>query len=477
MIPIPRTALEANRYALQPDAVVTNDEVVAGSPVLVVDDGRIAYCGPRPTAIERYPNLAVTRLEGAVIVPGFIDTHHHVSVPYAKALTFGEPAQLWSRLWLPIAAILDPELSYYGAKWTFIEALRGGFTTVVDSAIRPEDQTLAVLRAAEECGIRLVSSTGVFDLQDFEAQTPTPNMSGSVEEALAVAEAHLSRCANYENVIASMACGTVQSNSGDVIGALAEWCADRGVLFQIHANEHTAEVHRMIERRGLRPIEYLDQLGALGPTTLLAHAALVTPAELIRISETDTAVSYNPVASQWKGNGVAPALMFHELGIRFGLGTDNTRNDAFRLLDAAEATQRIAFGMGVDDFSSGGGGLWWRAATLGGAAAAGLDAEVGELREGMQADYLVLDATGPERLPSWDLTWELVRFYDRSCIAAVVVAGKPRVIDGLPVNWDLDAFMADALPRGIASIQRAKLVRRHRPSSRGLSSPGEPTGA
>ena len=97
----------------------------------------------------------------------------------------------------------------------------------------------------------------------------------------------------------------------------------------------------------MRPLELLAHLGALGPQVLVAHATLVTPSELNLLRETDTAVSYNPVASQWKGNAVAPAQLMAALGIRFGLGTDATRSDAFRLMDAAEAAQKLAFGLGM----------------------------------------------------------------------------------------------------------------------------------
>ena len=404
-----------------------------------------------------------------MIIPGFVDTHHHVTASFVKAFSFGEPAQMWTRIWMPYEAALNPEMSYYGAKWTFVEALRGGFTTLVDSAIRPAEHTAAVLEAADECGIRLVASTGMFDLGDFETEAPTPDLAGSVQGAIGLAEEHLGMCTNFPLVEPSMACGTVQSNSGRLITVLARWCREHDLLFQIHANEHTGEVHRSVERHGLRPIDYLDSLDALGPKTLLAHTTLVTPSEAGRLRDTVTAVSYNPVASQWKGNSVAPALWFHQLGIRFGIGTDNTRNDAFRLLDAAEATQRIAFGVPLDDFSTGGGSLWLSAATAGGADAAGLGGRVGTLADGQQADFLILDATGPERLPSWDLAWELVRFYDRSTIVAVVVAGVPRIIDGSPVDWDLEAFLADALPRGINLARKAGMVQLHPPSSPGLS--------
>ena len=125
---------------------------------------------------------------------------------------------------------------------------------------------------------------------------------------------------------------------------ISSLCAASGAIFQTHVNEHLVAVERSLVDRGARPIEHLYRIGALGPQVLLAHSTLITPAELKMLRETDTAVAYNPVASQWKGNAVAPAVMMDTLGIRFGLGTDGTRCDGFRLLDAAEATQRIAFG-------------------------------------------------------------------------------------------------------------------------------------
>ena len=64
---------------------------------------------------------------------------------------------------------------------------------------------------------------------------------------------------------------------------------------------------------------------------------------------TDTAIAYNPVASLWKGNAVAPALQMAALGIRFGLGTDGTRADGFRLMDAGEGLQRAGSGLVTGD--------------------------------------------------------------------------------------------------------------------------------
>ena len=101
---------------------------------------------------------------------------------------------------------------------------------------------------------------------------------------------------------------------------------------------------------------------------LLAHATLLTAGELLLLRDTGAAVAYNPVASAWKGNAVAPVTTMAALGIPFGIGTDSTRADAFRLLDMAEAAQRLTTGLANADFSTGGGWVWlhqrhgWRGA-------------------------------------------------------------------------------------------------------------------
>lgn len=452
-------------YALHPDILLGPDGPLE-DVVMVVDGGTIAAIEPAAGGnAPAGPGIEVIRLAGQAIVPGFIDTHHHVTEPFAKAITCGEPAQMWKRIWMPLEEAATPQSTYIAAKWTFIEALRGGFTTIVDHGIRGVEFTEAILQAAEETGIRLVSSTGVYDLSDFDTDATKPAATSTIDDALRTAEDHLRRVSKRRNITPSLACGTVQSNSGEMIKYLSDFCAQKGIVFQIHANEHTPEVHRCIEREGRRPIEYLDDLGALGSQTLIAHATLVTSEEIKILRDTDTAVSYNPVASQWKGNGVAPALEYARQGVRFGLGTDATRNDAFRLIDAAESCQRLVYGLPNDDFSCGAGWLWVDAATRAGANVAGLTRVTGKLEPGLQADFLVLDMTPPEVLPSWDFSWELVRYYDRANIKAAFVAGNPVVVNGEPTGVELDEFTETNLPLGVGSILDADIVRLHGPSS------------
>jgi cytosine/adenosine deaminase-related metal-dependent hydrolase len=194
---------------------------------------------------------------------------------------------------------------------------------------------------------------------------------------------------------------------------------------------------------------------------LIAHGTLVTPSELNLLRQTDTAVSYNPVASQWKGNAVAPAHLMAMLGIRFGLGTDATRSDAFRLMDAAEAAQKLAFGLAIGDASCGGGWTWLDHATHEGARAIGLGRLVGEIAVDKEADFLLVDVDTPELCTSVDLTWDLVRLGNRDQIDAVFVAGRLRLWQGWPIDWDARALMRQVSRMAGEAIARAPIQRLH----------------
>ena len=447
-------------YALHVDVALEPDKS-SEDVVVVVRDGVIADVSSAAAFLPARDLPPPIRLPGTAIIPGIMDVHHHIIEPFAKALTGGEPAQLWRRFWLPLEAVATPRTVYIGAKWTFLEALRGGITTIVDHGLRSRDIVDAIHRAADETGIRLVSSTGAYDKKNFSTSAATPGADNSIHDALAIARQHLDDCKGFKRISPSIACGTVQSNSGDMIAALSGFCRDQNILFQIHANEHTLEVHASIEASGRRPIEYLHDLGALGSHVLIAHATLVTSEEIKMLATTDTAVAYNPVASLWKGNAVSPVLDFFSAGIRVGLGSDATRNDGFRMIDAAEACQRIAYGMPRDDFSCGAGWRWIDVATRGGAGAAMLGKAVGQIAPGFKADFLLLDRTGPEVLPSWDFAWELVRFYDRADILATFVDGEAVSIGGRSTRLDSGKFFRDVHDEGVQWTHDAKMIRLH----------------
>lgn len=448
------TSLRSPRLLLAPEQMMLPDGPCGGHAALVEGDA-FAAVGPLAELAARYPELAPLALPGILMMPGFIDAHHHFTQSFGKALAFGEPSEIFRRVWVPLEGALDDSLVFLASKLAALEALRGGFTTVVDAGTRAKGDTARVGDATREAGLRCVLGYICNDRgREHEGAA-----------ILAKAAEHIARYAGDDLVHPSLAISIPEAASDTMLRDVARLAAARGTTFQTHVNEHLVAVERSLVARGQRPLEHLDAVGALGPQTLVAHATLLTPRELRRLRETDTAVAYNPVASQWKGNAVAPAEAMHEEGIRFGLGTDGTRGDGFRLVDAAEAVQRIAFGIPAGDFSTGGGWIWMDHATRSGADAIGLGGVTGAIAPGLKADYLLVDIDVPEMQPSWDLTWELVRLGARDQIVAVVVGGRLRLWRGWPLDWDGRALMREVAAVTAAAVAAAPIHRVHPVSS------------
>lgn len=438
---------------LRPGHVLLPEGPRAGMAV-VVRAGTFHRVDTAEAVARDHPDLTPVDLPDHLLMPGFVDTHTHLTQSLGKSLVFGEPSEIFRRIWVPLEGSLDERMVYLSAKLAALECLRGGFTTAVDAGTRSEGHIGALVRAAREAGLRSVVGFICNDLGGA-AQIPQPDV------ILRQAEQHLSAYRHDPLIHPSLAISIPEAASDGMLKAVSDMAAANGVVFQTHVNEHLVAVERSLVAHGRRPIEHLAHLGALGPQVLLAHSTLITPHELNLLRQTDTAVAYNPVASLWKGNAVAPALQMAALGIRFGLGTDGTRADGFRLMDAGEGLQRAGFGLATGDSSCGGGWLWLDRATTGAAHAAGLSGVTGSIAEGLAADFLLVDLDRPEFTPSHDLMWELVRYGNRDQIDAVFTAGRLRLWQGWPVDWDARALLAEVRGDTAAAIAKAPIQRIH----------------
>lgn len=452
------TLTEAAHFAhdsllLVPDHLMLREGPVQDHAVMV-EGGKFRDIGPVADLAARHPHLTPMRLPGKLLMPGMIDAHHHLTQSFGKSLAYGEPSEIFRRVWVPLEASLDDEFVYGVSKLAALESLRGGFTTVCDAGTRAKGDIAALATATQEAGLRCVLGLICNDGGNDSARVER-------DELKARAERFLQKWSGAPLIHPSLAISVPEAASDEMLVAVSALCAEARTIFQTHVNEHLASVERSVVQRGMRPLELLAHLGALGPQVLIAHGTLVTPSELNLLRQTDTAVSYNPVASQWKGNAVAPANLMAALGIRFGLGTDATRSDAFRLMDAAEAAQKLAFGLAIGDASCGGGWTWLDHATHDGARAIGLDHLVGEIAVGKEADFLLVDVDTPELCTSVDLTWDLVRLGNRDQIEAVFVAGKLRLWKGWPTDWDARSLMRQVARVAGEAIAKAPIQRLH----------------
>ena len=455
---------QSGNYVLAPELLLTR----LGPQyehVLWVQNGEIKFLGPRIDFEKSNPAVSIAELPGRAIIPGFIDAHTHLGQAFGKAITGGEPAQIWRRIWIPLEGSYDANAVYVSAKWMFLEALRGGFTCISNFAVLNEEKAAAVQQAASDVGIRLISTTGYALPMERDLEPDKKQINTAIDSALIRAEAHVLACRDESLITPSLCVPSVQGAPGVLIQELSTFCAQNGVLFQIHTNEHHVEVHWSVTKYGMRPLEFFAENGAVGRHTLHHHCSLVTDSEIEILRNTQSGVSYNPLASAWKGDRAAPAMAFASRGVRFGIGTDGTRSDGLKMLEAAETVQRLTQGMQLADFSCGAAWTWIDAATRGSADVCGLGDITGELRKGFRADFLVLDREQPEVLPSWDFEWELIRLYNRDQIEAVFVDGQLVLSNRQPVTWDVKEFLEENKNIARGMVENAPIIRCHGTSS------------
>lgn len=417
---------------------------------VVVQDGMFAWTGPVDELPDVYSDLSVVDLPEQAVVPGMVDCHQHLAQTLGRPYAFGEPSEIFKRVWVPLEGALTEDELAVSARLGVVDALLGGFTTVADAGARAPHDLGITADEARHAGVRLVLGAICHD------RGPG---AGSGADAVRAAEEHVARFSD-DQVRGSVAVATPEMAEPETLGRLAAVCRESGAVFQTHVNEHLAGVERSLLSTGRRPLGVLEDAGAVGPWLLAAHATLLTPEEKILLARSGAAWSYNPVASSWKGNVIADALTMLALGARTGLGTDGTRADGFRLMDAAETAQRFASAIEVGDPVAGGGDAWLHSATTGGADAVGLGDVTGRIAPGYRADYLVLSLATPDFIRPVDLTWELVRLGHRDQIAAVVTDGSAKVVDGDPVvlgEGGYRALLEDAARASDAACRRAGL--------------------
>src|SRR6185436_18070945 len=197
---------------------------------------------------------------------------------------------------------------------------------------------------------------------------------------------------------------------------------------------------------GVSPVQYLNDHGVLQTKPLLAHCIHVDEVDLETLKETGAGVAHCPKSNAKLGHGVAPFKKMLEQGIQVGLGSDSVAsNNTCDLLEEARFAVLLARSQPSprpDDACDLSATEVLRTATLGGARALGLEGQIGELREGLQADFAVVSTSGTHQLPSYGAADTLVFASTGRDVVLTVIAGREVYRDGRVTTVDEDRLRA-----------------------------------
>jgi len=376
-----------------------------GKPMRMrVEGGAIARVGPR---IRTRDGDDVIDAGGMAIVPGLVNGHTHAAMTLFRGYGDDLPLMRWLQevIW-PAEARLTDEDVYWGTRLACLEMIRTGTVRFWDMYWHPG----ATARAVEDAGIRATVAGPLFDLGDAAGDDGIPQM----------AERGLEEIGEPRELIEpALGPHAIYTVSEGGLRWIAEASAERDLPIHIHLSETEDEVVRCVADHGMRPAQYLDRLGALGPRTLLAHGVWLDESELALVAERGATVVTNPVANLKLAVGrVFPYRAARRHGIPIGLGTDGAgSNNSLDLLSDLKVLALLQKHEARDASVLPASDAW---RIVAGQSAPLLGAS-GAVEEGQPADFLLVRSDTPE-LGVGDF------------VAGLVYSATGRVVDTTVVN-------------------------------------------
>jgi cytosine/adenosine deaminase-related metal-dependent hydrolase len=385
------------------DLLLTLDENRRRIPdgAIFVRDNVIESVGPTPDLPMGADKVINAR--GKIVLPGLINTHHHLYQTLTRAVPATQNANLfgWLKTLYPIWAGLTGEAVYVSALVGMAELILSGCTTASDHLyIYPNDARIDdEIRAAREIGLRFHASRGSMSLGESQGGLPPDRVVEGENDILqdtrrAIEEFHDGdRFGMVRIVVAPCSPFSV---TPDLMRESVSLARSYNVHLHTHLAETLDEETFCLAQFGRRPIEYAEELGWVGDDVWYAHGVHVNPAEIKRMAHTGTGVCHCPSSNMRLASGIAPVRAYRDHGVRVGLGVDGSAsNDSGHLL--AEARQALLLGRlspGQPHAAGDPAGLTaddvLEIATLGGAQVLGRD-DVGSLEPGKAADFIAFD--------------------------------------------------------------------------------------
>lgn len=375
---------------------------------LFVRDGVIAAVGDVPDTAD-----TVIDATGCVVTPGLVNTHHHLYQTLTRAVPGGQDALLfgWLQTLYPIWARMGPDEMFTSAQVGLAELALSGCTMSSDhlylypNGVRLED----TIEAAKTIGIRFHPTRGSMSIGESDGGLPPDSLvereADILEDSIRVVDAHHDPKDGAMVRVGLAPCSPF-SVSRDLMRETALLARDKGVMLHTHLAENGEDIAYSLEKFGVRPGQYAEDLGWTGQDVWHAHCVKLDAQEIDLFARTKTGVSHCPCSNCRLGSGIAPVRAMRNAGVNVALGVDGSAsNDAGHLLSEARQTMLLQRVQNGADAMSAREAL--EIATIGGAAVLGRD-DCGALEVGKRADFAVWDVSGLEAAGSWDPVAALV---------------------------------------------------------------------
>ncbi|MBC7117890.1 amidohydrolase family protein [Methanothermobacter tenebrarum] len=355
----------------------------------------------------------VINAEGKLLIPGFVNTHTHLSMTLFRGIADDLKLEKWLNdyIW-PLEAHLNGEYCYAGALLGCVEMIKSGTTTFNDMYFYMDH----VAEAVKESGLRAVISHGMIDFGDEKKRK------AEIKESKRI----IRKCHGMADGRIKVALGphspyTCSRQLLDEVRSLAD---KYGLLIHIHVAETEDEVRQVKDKYGERPFIYLDEIGFLGEDVIAAHAVWLSSSEIHILRSRGVKLSHNPASNMKLASGVSPVEELINMGVCVSLGTDgaasNNNLDMLEEMKIAALLQKIK----KMDPTALDAGTVFKMATINGAAALGMADEIGTIEVDKKADLALINTRRSSITPWRNPTSHLVYAASGCDVESVICNGE-----------------------------------------------------
>lgn len=400
--------------------------------LLVVEDDRIAYCGPYDQAWLEKCSETVD-YEGAWIMPGLVNCHTHSAMTLLRGIRDDSNLHEWLEdyIW-PAESLFTAEVTTKAVQFALAEMLLSGTTTFNDMYNPHGVDIKQVYQAVRQSGMRCYFSPTLFTSPAETAEETLIRTRAIIEEILSYDDK------NFQVMVAPH---STYACDKDLLKGSVDLARELDLKLHIHVAETQNENKIILEHYGKRPLAFLKGLGYLEQPAIFAHGVELNSSEIADLANSPVSIAHNPISNLKLASGVAPVTNLLAAGVTVGLATDSVASNNNLDMFEEGRTAALLQKMRVGDASQFTIDQALKALTIEGAKALGLEDKIGSLEVGKQADFIAIQPKGRIHLyPLENMLSHLVYAVKGSDVQDVYIAGRQIVRDGqvLTVNVNIE---------------------------------------
>lgn len=420
--------------------ILTPEYSIEKNYSIAIKDSNIIDIGPSKDIKLKYLSKNVISGKGKLAMPGFVDGHTHTSQQLLRGRITDEYPVIYLRFNLPYESKLDENDISLCTSLSCLEMIKSGITTFADAG---STDLHKVVEQVDKSGLRAALTRATSDKGDLLP----PSMKDSTFDAIKKTEDLYKEFHGTGDgrINIWFQFRSVATCSEELIRGVAEKAREYNTGLHTHLSEYNETILYTLGKYGIREVEFLDRLGAVGPNLLAAHSILVNERDLEILKDRNVKIVHCPRSNLGKGFTKTPQML--GLGMSVGLGTDGTAHSGlsmFKEMTAFRHSQIAQWGVPYFDSSVMPTKTLINLATLGGAKALQLDKQIGSLEIGKKADLIMINIDQPHIIPTHNLLNTLTETVETNDIVDVIVNGRVLMENRVVSSIDEEKLMFEA---------------------------------